>query len=41
MIGVSSPGSGWEFFSSSARPDLLWGPPNLLYNGCHWFFPWR
>jgi hypothetical protein len=26
MIGGSSPGWGWEFFSSPPRPDRLWGP---------------
>jgi len=25
--------SGWKFFSSSPRPERLWGPPNLLFNG--------
>jgi hypothetical protein len=25
----SSPGRGWEFFSSPPRPDRLWGPPSL------------
>jgi hypothetical protein len=29
----SSPGRGWEFFFSPPRPDRLWGPPSLLYNG--------
>jgi hypothetical protein len=29
----SNPGRGWEFFSSSPRPDRLWGPPRLLSNG--------
>jgi hypothetical protein len=24
---------GWEFFSSSSRPERLWGPPSLLSNG--------
>jgi hypothetical protein len=33
MIGGSSPGSGWEIFSSLQRPDLLWGPSSLLPNG--------
>jgi hypothetical protein len=28
----SIPGSA-RFFSSSQRPDRLWGPPNFLYNG--------
>jgi hypothetical protein len=27
MIGVSSPGRGWEFFSSTPWPDRLWNPP--------------
>jgi hypothetical protein len=29
----SSPGRGWEFFSSPPCPDPLWGPPSLLSNG--------
>jgi hypothetical protein len=33
MIGSSSPGRGWEFFSSPPRPDLFWGPPRILFNG--------
>jgi hypothetical protein len=32
MIGGSSPGRGWEFFSSPPRPDRLWDPPSLLSN---------
>jgi len=30
------PGRGWFFFSSTPRPDRLWGPPSLLSNqyGC-------
>jgi hypothetical protein len=32
-IGGSSPGWGWEYFSSPPRPDRLWGPPSLLSNG--------
>jgi hypothetical protein len=27
----SSPGNGWEFFSSPPRPDRLWGLPSLLW----------
>jgi hypothetical protein len=38
MIGGSSPGSGWEFFSSPPRPDRLWGPPSLLPNGYQGLF---
>jgi hypothetical protein len=30
--GGSSPGRGWEFFSSPPRPDRLWSPPSLLSN---------
>jgi hypothetical protein len=29
----SSPGRGWEFFSSPPCPDRLWGPLSLLSNG--------
>jgi hypothetical protein len=32
MIGGSSPGSGWEFFSSPSWPDRLWEPISLLSN---------
>jgi hypothetical protein len=28
MIGGSSPGRGWEFFSLPPRPDRLWGHPD-------------
>jgi hypothetical protein len=31
--GGSRPGRGWEFFSSSPRPDRLCGPPSLMSNG--------
>jgi len=33
MIGGSSPGTGWEFFSLPPRTDRLWGPLTLLSNG--------
>jgi len=33
MIGGMSSGREREFFSSPPRPDRLWGPPSLLYNG--------
>jgi hypothetical protein len=33
MIGGSSPGRSWEFFSSPPDPDLLWDPSNLLSKG--------
>jgi hypothetical protein len=29
----SIPGGGWEFFSSPLRPERLWVPPSLLFNG--------
>jgi hypothetical protein len=28
MIGGSSPGGDWEFFSSPPCPDRLWDPPS-------------
>jgi hypothetical protein len=40
IIGGSSPGRGWEFFSSPPRPDRLWSPSSLLSNG-YQLFPWR
>jgi hypothetical protein len=30
---------GFNFFTSPRRPDRLWGPPNLLYNGYRGLFP--
>jgi hypothetical protein len=29
----STPGGGWEFFSSQPYPKRFWGPPRLLSNG--------
>jgi hypothetical protein len=29
-----------RIFSSPRRPDRLWGPPSLLFNGYYRFFPW-
>jgi len=28
------------FFSSPSRPDRLWGPPSLIFNGYQGLFPW-
>jgi hypothetical protein len=33
----SSPGRVKNF--QSPRPDRLWGPPSLLFNGHRWSFP--
>jgi hypothetical protein len=30
---------GSRIFTSPCRPDRLWGPPNLLYNGYGELFP--
>jgi hypothetical protein len=40
MIGGSSPGRGWEFFSSPPPPNRLWNSHSLLSNGYREFFPW-
>jgi hypothetical protein len=40
MIGCSSPGRVWEFFSSPLRPDRLWDPPSLLANEYQGLFSW-
>jgi len=39
MIGGSSPGRGWEFFSSPPRPYRVWGPTSLLSGGYQELFP--
>jgi hypothetical protein len=31
---------GSRIFSSPRRPDWLWGPSNLLFNGHRELFPW-
>jgi hypothetical protein len=41
LIGSSSPGRGWEFFSSPPCPDRHWGPPSLLSRGYPELFHWR
>jgi hypothetical protein len=39
MIGGSSPGKDCEFFSSSPRPDRLWGLKSHLAYGYQGLFP--
>jgi hypothetical protein len=39
MIGGSSPGMVWEFFSSPPRPDRLWGLPASYSVGTGDSFP--
>jgi hypothetical protein len=41
MIGGSSSGRGWEFFSPPSRQDRLWGTPSPLSNGYQGLFPWE
>jgi hypothetical protein len=40
MIGGSSPGRGWQFFSTPPCPNWLWNPSRLLSNGYQGLFPW-
>jgi hypothetical protein len=38
--GIGFRGPVWlRIFSSPCRPDRLWGPPNLLFNGYQGLFP--
>jgi hypothetical protein len=37
-VGVQVP-VGSRIFTSPSRPDLLWGPPSLLFNGYWGLFP--
>jgi hypothetical protein len=37
-VGVRVP-VGSRIITSPCRPDMLWGPPNLLYNGYRELFP--
>jgi len=38
-VGGSNAVRAKRFFSSPKRPDLLWGPPSLLFNGRQLSFP--
>jgi hypothetical protein len=40
MIGFRIPAGGWKFFSATPRPDRLWCPRSLLYNGYKRLFHW-
>jgi len=39
MIRGSSPGRGWEFFSSPPRLDRLWSPSSLISSRYQELFP--
>jgi len=39
MIQGLNSGRGNRLISSAQPPDLLQGPPSLLFNGYQWFFP--
>jgi hypothetical protein len=41
MIRSSSPGGGWDLFSSPPCQGLLWVLPSLLFNGYQGFFRWE
>jgi hypothetical protein len=39
--GLDGPGIKYRWGNNHfrTRPDMPWGPPSLLYNGYHFFFP--